>query len=86
MAVKSAVSILDSENVFIEDTLANKYKENPREMAREKRHQQTIRDAQNRFQKKLDDWLQREQAKERAKLREEEKLRYLERERLDLIK
>ena len=39
MAVKSAVSILDSENVFIEDTLANKYKENPREMAREKRHQ-----------------------------------------------
>ena len=55
-------------------------------MAREKRHQQTIRDAQNRFQKKLDDWLQREQAKERAKLREEEKLRYLERERLDLIK
>ena len=36
--VKSAVSILDSENVFIEDTLTNKYKENPREMAREKRH------------------------------------------------
>ena len=26
-----ATSILDSENVFIEDTLANKYKENPRE-------------------------------------------------------
>ena len=86
MPVKSAVSILDSENVFIEDTLANKYKENPREMAREKRHLQMERDAQNRFQKKLEDWLSRESAKEKAKIREEEKLRYLERERLDLIK
>ena len=34
----------------------------------------------------MDDWLQRESAKGRAKNREEEKLRYLERERLDLIK
>jgi len=31
--------MLDSENVFIEDTLANKYKENEREIKRERRYE-----------------------------------------------
>jgi len=33
--VNSAVAIIDSENVFIDDTLANKYKDNEREIKRE---------------------------------------------------
>lgn len=37
---KVGVSIIDSENVFIDDTLANKYKDNEREMKREQRYHQ----------------------------------------------
>lgn len=32
---KVGVSIIDSENVFIDDSLANKYKDNEREIRRE---------------------------------------------------
>ena len=66
-------SVLDSENVFIEDTLANKYKENEREIKRERRYQQTLRDAEIRFEKKLEDFLEREAAKQRMRLRDQER-------------
>ena len=83
---QTAASILDSENVFIEDTLANKYKENPREQTRERRYQQMMRDAESKFQYKLQEWLARESAKERNKTREQERKMQKEKERLDLIK
>ena len=70
---KKLDDILDSENVFIEDTLANKYKENEREIKRERRYQQTLRDAEIRFQNKLEDFILRETAKSRAKVRDQER-------------
>ena len=51
------VSIIDSENVFIDDSLANKYKDNEREIRREQRYNQMVWDTENRFRKKLRDWL-----------------------------
>ena len=65
--------MLDSENVFIEDTLANKYKENEREIKRERRYEQTLRDAQIRYEKKLEDFLDREAARGRQKIRDMER-------------
>ena len=56
-SAKVGVSIIDSENVFIDDSLANKYKDNEREIRREQRHNQMVWDAENRFRKKLRDWL-----------------------------
>jgi len=72
--------------VFIEDTLANKYKENPREQARQRRHQQLVKEAEAKFQKRLDDWSGREAAKERTKAREKEREIQKDKERQDLIK
>jgi hypothetical protein len=37
-STRAAVAIIDSENVFIDDTLANKYKDNEREIKREQRY------------------------------------------------
>ena len=50
--------------MFIDDTLANKYKDNEREVRREVRHNQMVWDAENRYRKKLRDWQQREQARD----------------------
>lgn len=61
------MAIIDSENVFIDDTLANKYKDNERELKREYRHAQMQRDAEARYRKKLSEWLLREQARLKAK-------------------
>ena len=54
------MSILDSEDVFIDEKRVNKYKENDREVKREQRYQQLQRDAESRYRKKLNDWLARE--------------------------
>ena len=53
--------------------MANKYKENEREIKRERRYQQTLRDAEIRFQNKLEDFILRETAKSRAKVRDQER-------------
>ena len=67
------MSILDSEDVFIDEKRVNKYKENDREVKREQRYQQLQRDAESRYRKKLNDWLAREQAKERNIMKEKER-------------
>ena len=56
----AGASLIDSENVFIDDSMVNKYKENDRELKRELKHMQTLRDAENRFRNKMADWLDRE--------------------------
>jgi hypothetical protein len=60
------------ENVFIEDALA-KYKENDREIKRERKFWQVEREKEHRYQKRLEDWLSREAAKHKNKLREDER-------------
>ena len=67
------MSILDSEDVFIDEKRVNKYKENDREVKREQRYQQLQRDAESRYRKKLNDWLARERAKERNIMKEKER-------------
>lgn len=50
------------ENVFIEDAMA-KYKENDREIKRERKFWQMEREKEQRYKKCLDDWLAREGAR-----------------------
>ena len=40
--------------------MLNKYKENDRELKRELKHMQMLRDQENRYRNKLADWLDRE--------------------------
>lgn len=79
------LGILDSENVFIDDSRVNKYKDNEREVKREVRYNQLQRDQENRFRKKLSDWLQREQARDRAAKREVERTEQRKKDRQRLI-
>lgn len=79
------MAIIDSENVFIDDTLANKYKDNERELKREYRHSQMQRDGDARYRKKLSEWLLREQACMKAKQREAERADQRKREKQRLI-
>lgn len=60
------------ENVFIEDAMA-KYKENEREIKRERKFWQLEREKEQRYKKCLDDWVAREGARQRNKLREDER-------------
>lgn len=60
------------ENVFIEDSFA-KYKENDREAKRERKFWQAERDKENRYAKRLEEWLSRESAKTKNKMREDER-------------
>jgi len=60
------------ENVFIEDALA-KYKENEREIKRERKFWIMEKEKEQRYKKRLDDWLYRETAKQKNQLREDER-------------
>lgn len=79
------LGILDSENVFIDDSRVNKYKDNERELKRELRYNQMQRDQENRFRKKLQDWLERERARDRAAKRELERVEQRKKDRQRLI-
>lgn len=72
------------ENVFIEDVLA-KYKENEREIKRERKFWQVEREKETRYKKKLEEWLAREAAKQKNKLREDERVQQRAKDRTALI-
>ena len=63
---------LNDENIFIDQTLS-KFKQNERELKREKRFEQLRKEREFRLQKKLDEWLNREQARTKNKQREEKR-------------
>lgn len=50
-----------------------KYKENEREIKRERKFWQMEREKEQRYKKCLEDWLQREGARQRNKMREDER-------------
>jgi hypothetical protein len=70
--VTQSGAVVDNENVFIEDALA-KYKENERELKRERKYWQMERERELRYKKRLDDWLARENSKMKSKTREAER-------------